>query len=244
MLRQNRPEGGMGERVEYFAYVPTPANTRTHCYIAGPVAWYECHTKGRTKPCLHSITGGELACKQCEAGAPIEYIGYAPLYRETDSRPICVIVHEVSFEQTEKLKLHQRVLVGRNTHRGDPVYILPALDQNPRFVTSLKHRLAPVDLTRTLLRMWAIPDLVTWYETVSGVSVPKKKKITREQAERLIEMEETASKPETSVPLITEGLLNAVDHEAERSRQIAERAKRNAEFLKQAAKDEPRKPKR
>lgn len=155
-------EGGKVRRLHWI-YVPTPKGKSWTAHVAGPCLWFSCHTKGRSKPCLHAITNGELNCDKCsplEVPAPT---GYQPLYRESDGRPCFVVVHDYSQDQVAGLKLHQRVCIGRNEGSTDAVWIMPALKPEPRYQSRLPERMRPADITDSLLVLWAMPELLTWY---------------------------------------------------------------------------------
>lgn len=165
------PPGGGGRRPHlHWVYIPTPRGKKWQAWIAGPCHWFLCHTKGRSKPCLHAMTGGELTCDVCSPFNVPECIGYQPLYRESDGRPCQVVVHEYTREQIDALKLHQAVWVSRGEGATDAVSIGPMLSGGTRYTSRLPERLRPADLTETLLRMWGIPDLVEWYRHTHGAS--------------------------------------------------------------------------
>jgi hypothetical protein len=110
------------------------------------------------------VTGGELECPVCTALNVPEEVGYQPLYRQNDGKPVMVIVHEYSREQIDPLTFHQRVVVGRGESITDAVFILPALVKEPRYHSRLPERNREADLTDTLLRLWRIPELTAWHE--------------------------------------------------------------------------------
>lgn len=179
-LKTKTPGEGGGKRRVHFVHVITKANQTWHAHVAGPCHWYECHCKGRTKPCLAWLTDGELACERCSPLAPTEDIGYMPLYREVDGKPCFVVVHDYVRDKVDALKLHQRVMVGRGSEQSDGVYVLPALNPRPLYETSRADFRQPADLTESLLRVWGIPDLVAWYGQTqvpsdNAVSLPKGK---------------------------------------------------------------------
>lgn len=180
-LPQTPPGGGDRRRALHFGYVKTFHGTNWHAWLAGPAHWFSCHTKGKTKPCLNEMTGGELTCERCALAHAVEVVGYVPLWRETDSKPVMVIVHEYTREVVDALKVHQRVTIGRGDEKSDGVYVVPALKPEPRFHTTLPEKMRPADLTETLLKVWGIPELATWYRQTEGqapapapVPTPKK----------------------------------------------------------------------
>ena len=171
-LRQSRPGDGARSRRVHFQYVETPPKAQWHAWVAGPVHWFQCHDVNRkTKPCLFDVSNGELPCPFCVSQGEPDDTGYVPLYQASNGKPVMVVVHAYSREQTDRLKLHQRVLVGRGTSKGDGVYVLPTLNQEPAYQTTLPERLRPADLTGTLLRVWGIPDLIEWHARTTGRSI-------------------------------------------------------------------------
>jgi hypothetical protein len=177
-LRTKTPGDGGKQRRVHFVHVPTKNNQTWHAHVAGPCHWYECHTKGRTKPCLHWLTQGQIVCERCASTAPPEDIGYQPLYRELDGRPCFVVVHDYARDLIDALKLHQRVVVGRGAEQSDGVWITAALNPRPLYETRRAEFLRPADLTETLLRVWGLPELTDWYDRTqrasdNTVSLPK-----------------------------------------------------------------------
>jgi len=116
------------------------------------------------------MTSGELTCARCDAGDIAAEVGYQPLYRELDAKPVFVVVHEYSREAIDALKLHARVIVGRGESKHDSVYVIPGLKATPVYTSTLKERMKPADLTCSLLRLWKLPELDHWYITTHGKS--------------------------------------------------------------------------
>jgi len=174
------PSGNGGKRAyTHWCYVTTQPNTNWHAWIAGPCHWFLAHVKGRTKPCLHEMSQGELKCPQCDAGMMCEPIGYQPLYREVDARPCMVILHDYTREAVDRLHLHARMTVGRGGESSDGVYVVPALKREPVYRSSLVERMKPADLTETLLKLWGIPDLTQWYRETHGGGVAPAKMVPK-----------------------------------------------------------------
>lgn len=171
-LPQAAPEGVGSPTGEHFGYAPTPTNTRWHAYLAGPPQWVWCHEPKRTKPCLTIMTNRAVACPWCGTDKPVVRKAYVPLYRAADWTPRCVIVTELYEDTLAKLKLHDRITVGKEAEKGDPVWIIKALDQRPAFVTTKASRQNPVDLTRSLLRIWGNEDLRRWCEGEESEAAP------------------------------------------------------------------------
>lgn len=171
-LPQAAPEGGGASAAEHFGYAPTPTNSRWHAYIAGPAQWVWCHEPKKTKPCLAILTNRALECPWCGTPKPVVRKAYVPLYRAADWSPRCVIVTELYEDVLSKLKFHDRVTVGKEAEKGDPVWITRAIDQRPAFNTTRVCRMNPVDLTCSLLRIWGNDALRRWCEVDEPVGSP------------------------------------------------------------------------
>lgn len=147
----------------HFAYTPTAGGTQWEAYIAGPCWWGQCHSKGKTKPCVEWLTDGALECPFCASVAPPEETGYLPLWRSQDGKPVCVIVHELMRESVDSHGLHSRVTIGRGVDPTDGVYVIKPLKPGAAFASSMREKIAPADITRSLLSLWKLPALTEWY---------------------------------------------------------------------------------
>lgn len=152
--------GGKGSYV-HFSYTGTRCGHKWNAWVAGPAVWVIAHTKGRSKPCLHAMTGGVLPCPRCAQIEPPQQIGYQPLYRGTDGKPVLVIVYEDEQQYTDSFGLHQMVVVGREQEQSDPTFIR-ASTQSTRYQSTLAQRMVSADCTESLLAMWAIPEWTLW----------------------------------------------------------------------------------
>lgn len=225
-LFQTPPGKGGKPRREHWTYTPTPNGTNWHAYIAGPCLWFDCHTKGRTKPCLHTVTNGALTCEKCSPFEVPEEVGFQPLYREDTGKPVVVVVHEYSRDQVDALRFHQRVVVGREKLIGSPLWIHKALHHEPRYTSSLPHRMRPADPTESLVRLWGMPELVEWFYKQRGpsdtaVSLPQPPpsapavtpppvidKEVKGPLQKLAEAEERRKKEEADEELKIGGVMN------------------------------------
>lgn len=158
----------------HFRYTGTPLGATWHAWIAGPPQWFWCHTMHRTKPCVKELTGGQVECSNCGQKRAAQKVGYLGVYREVDARPILVVLHEEQLERADALQLHQRVMIGREDNKADGVWVAPALKATPLYQTTLAERMNEADLTETLLRVWAIPELVEWYRREEKKTPAKK----------------------------------------------------------------------
>lgn len=162
-LREAAPgEGARGTRT-HFTYVETHAGKNWFGYIAGRCWWGICHPSERSKPCLHWITSGQLACRLCGGKREPEMMGYQPLYRHTDGKPVLAIFYEDMRDRVDAMKFHERVQIGREGGKGDACWIQKAMDQSPKYQTTLAVRMAPAHITENLLMMWKVAELTEWY---------------------------------------------------------------------------------
>lgn len=152
----------------HFCYTPTEANKQWTAFVAGPTMWFECHCVGKTKPCLEFVTDGELECPMCQTLKPCEQIGYMPLYRELDGKPVMVLVHESVREVVDSHRFLARVLIGRGKDSTDGVYVQRPMSKGTPFSSTLPDRQKPADIWPTLVRMWKIPALIEWDARQSG----------------------------------------------------------------------------
>jgi hypothetical protein len=109
------------------------------------------------------MTHGELLCERCNDLSPPIDIGYLPLYREQDGRPCFVVLHDYTRDVVDGLKLHQRVIVGREGEQADGVWVSVAPNPRPLYQSTRAEFNRAADLTQSLLRVWGIPELVEWY---------------------------------------------------------------------------------
>lgn len=225
------PPGDRGERE--FVHVPHQ-NVRNKenwiGYSGGRCHWYWCHEVGKkTKPCLTKVTDGELDCPWCRVMNERRVFGYQPLFRALDSKPVHVRVADGCRDQIDKLRFHERVQVGRGPVVGDVVYVLRLSEQTPLFQTTDPFKSHPVDLTRSLLRMWGIAELIQWYNLTEAMAVPEPKK-----------EEPKSDSPSSLTEKITQGehgtVGDYVDHLfgniQERNRRFAEGVQRGKDAAK------------
>lgn len=146
----------------HFTYTGTPTGHRWQAWVAGPCVWVIAHTKGRSKPCLHQMSGGVLPCPRCAQIEPPAKIGYQPLYRMSDGKPVVVIVYEGEEQYTDRFVLHLPVLVAREADQSDTVFVREVLAARPAYYSTLACRMVSADCTESLLAMWSIPEWTAW----------------------------------------------------------------------------------
>jgi hypothetical protein len=168
-LKKAPPGERTAARPIYFGYVQTPKNSQWEAYVAGPAWWGMCHYAGKTKPCLHWVSDGALECPMCASVKPPEMVGYLPVWRAIDGRPVMVLVHEITREVVDSHGLHVRVLVGRGVDKTDGCYVIRAIKPGIAFSTTMAEKLRPADVTHSLLTMWRLPTLTAWYHAQHGI---------------------------------------------------------------------------
>lgn len=161
-LPQASPEDGGRGSYEHFTNWSIGCGEKHYGYLAGPCQWFVCHPSERSKPCVHWMTKNDVNCKRCAQKKPVCQLGYLPLWRGTDWRPKFVIVYQPEREHVSKIALHQRVMIFRERDRGSTLAVRLALEQEPRFTTTLEHRRRPQDIWEVLLTVWDIPELTAW----------------------------------------------------------------------------------
>jgi hypothetical protein len=137
----------------------------------------------KTKPCLIEVTDGAMDCPFCAKAIPKLVCGYVPLYRALDSRPCHVRLYDDCRADVDKIKLHARVFVGRGPLPGDTVYVIRHAIQEPAFKTADPEKLRPINLTEHVLRLWAIEDLIAWYNETELQHVPTPTPKTEEKSQ-------------------------------------------------------------
>lgn len=163
MSRKSVPPGEGPRRCTHFPYCSTDNGDKWFAYVAGPPWWVVAHGEKRTTVCPHWLTDGELRCSHCELGQLALVKGYVPLYRAVDSHPCCVLVYEDVRHQVDKLRFHQRVIVGRGRDATSTVYVVPAMEQEPHFKTVLRERMQEADVTRSCIAFWRNAGVAAWY---------------------------------------------------------------------------------
>lgn len=176
MLPQAAPRGPGHPRPLHFTYVETGRGKSWPAYLAAHTQWLWVHPSRQTKPCMKEITNGEVGCPHCDKFAIPVVKGMVGLYRQSDSKPVLVWVNEDERDKLDRMALHTRVHVQRETTKGSPISILPCLDPSPKFVTALPEKMVWADTSVSVLKLLKDPMFIEWYQTCwvksdSGVSL-------------------------------------------------------------------------
>lgn len=167
----NAPRRGKDDqRPDHFAYAKLDHGDELYGYLAGPVLWVELHQSDYgSKPCLEKLTGGELSCPKCKYGPPVQK-GACPFWLVEDHRPYMLWLDDGRREIYDALPWARKLKFAREKLKGAPVWANLCFNQEPLFKSQHPLRQRPVDITRTLLRMWKLPELDLWYAQTHGGS--------------------------------------------------------------------------
>jgi len=176
-LRKGTPGQGGQVRADSFSYTSVQHGLKGwfSAWLAGPIYWCQVHEHTQkqpgTKPCLDWITDGALRCPRCRPLVVPTWVGYVPLYREQDHKPVIVIIHESVMDLVAGLSYPVPVIVGRVDAQSS--VFVRRNEGGAVFKTDNSARRRPVDVTRDLLCMWRIAELDRWLlDNRRGTSVP------------------------------------------------------------------------
>lgn len=165
-LKKGTPGKGDRGRLDSFSYTPVAHGLKNTfgAWMAGDPYWALAHehTKATpgTKPCLDWMTDSVVRCSRCRPHVVPTWIGWVPLYREADHKPILVIVHESAMDMLSGLTYPTHVLVGR-VDENSSVFVKRS-DNALSLRTDNEQRKRPRDITCDLLTMWRLPELESW----------------------------------------------------------------------------------
>jgi hypothetical protein len=189
-LRKGAPGKGGGTRPDHFSYTGVAHGLKGSfsAWLAGEPYWCdEAHEHKRedpgTKPCLGWLTGGALVCPRCRKLRTVKCIGWVPLYREEDLKPIIVIIHDTVADLVKDLHYPMHVLVGR-VDAVSSVYVRKS-DTPVSFRSDNSARQQPADITNDLLSMWGLPELNDWIKRGSRPTAVECEKVPGAAAWRL-----------------------------------------------------------
>lgn len=230
-LKKGSPGKGGHVRADSFSYTPVERGLKNAfgAWIAGDVYWCEAHEHTEkqpgTKPCLDWLTEGSLRCPRCRPHVVPTWIGYVPLYREQDHKPVLVVVHESAMDLLNGLTYPTYVMVGRVDLKSG-VFVRKS-DIPLSLKTENEQRKRPVDITRDLIAMWRIPELERWLlDQRRGVSAATLKGVNDGDDARGSDLAD-ASASDSSVPLLGDSWMGALSPDA----QAEIRRRRNEQFL-------------
>lgn len=156
---------GARNKPVHFTYVSVERGQPFDAYLAGPVWWGHIHMLKPSKPCVYELTDGAIACRFCGVPPrPVAVVkGWVPLIRRSDTWPICVPVDEVQRDHLDALKPFTKVVVGRERGKGVGVYVREAMNQEPKWSSTLPEWGAPADITESLINMWKLPEVTAFF---------------------------------------------------------------------------------
>ena len=160
---------------------------------------------------------------RCGGKRAAELVGYVPIYAEADGAPRLVIVYDTSYDFLKDVPALAYVRVVREGSEKERTIVQKAPSQK-KYVTTLKRRHHPVDISDQLIRMWGINELTEWYYAQNSPTKPAEKP--------KVDAASVPTESTGSVPLIRENLANAFASQAERADKTAENARRNEAFVR------------
>lgn len=157
-------EGPKKER-DHFPHWSIGGGERHFAYIAGATAWVIAHPSDKgTKPCLCWMTDNALPCRLCAMGKCPARVGYVPVYRAIDWKPLLVIVYDEEQEWIDKCDTHDRVQIGREREKGARLWVRKCADQEPKYATTVARRQHAQDVDESMLTLWKMPELIAWLQ--------------------------------------------------------------------------------
>jgi hypothetical protein len=211
---------GARSKPVHFSYVSVERGQPFDAYLAGPVWWGYLHMLKPSKPCVYEITGEQVACRFCGGPrAPVPLMkGWVPLYRRIDGLACCVPVDEAQRDEIDALKCFSKVTVGRGRGKGVGVWVQACLNQEPEWSSSLPERCVPADITESLITMWALPEVTSFFA----------RPVSSDKPVSPVKVEPVAADddPSTSDPLDARG---GVDGAIRRALGRAKQAERNGD---------------
>ena len=171
MLNGRKPPGkGTGAA---WSTVQTEAGTQWEAWVAGDCIGVEVHTSRRSKPCLKRYLGQKTPCEGCQATLRVDWLGYLPLYRCSDGKPVVVVVHTDQIDRLDQLKKHDHIVIGRNKEANCGVWVRKSLKQT-RYDTTLPSRMVPADISDWLPVLWRMVGVITGRDLLrdSGANPP------------------------------------------------------------------------
>ena len=155
-------------------------------WIAGPMVGVEIHNASVSKPCLKLYCGHLAECPGCKAGLKTGWIGYLPIYRSSDLRPVVVVTRADMLEVIESLEHLAGVRIGRNEGKSEPVWVRA----NPglaRFTSAMAYKMKPQSCTDWLPILWRYRELISAEQIERGPSMhfnPKTQPVPRVEPNR------------------------------------------------------------
>lgn len=164
---------GARNKPVHFTYVGVERGPPTEAYIAGPTWWGWLHMSKPSKPCVYELTAGATACRFCSIGNHRVAVmkGWVPLYRKIDGLAWMIPVDEAQRDIVDALKTFAKVLVGRGAGRSVGVWVQPATNQEPVWSSTLPERSEPADVSTSLLTVWAVPEVTSYFCRASDNAV-------------------------------------------------------------------------
>jgi len=177
---------GARNKPVHFQYVNTERGQPWEAFIAGPTWWGYLHMTKPSKPCVYEITNRALECRFCASGkarVPVAK-GWVPLYRLVDGEPVMVPVDEAQRDKIDNWRVFTKVTVGRARGKNSGVFIQMCTSQEPKWGSTLPERTVEADVTESLLRVWGVAEVTSFFSGASDNAVSQEREgnfeVTRE----------------------------------------------------------------
>lgn len=178
--KKSRPGEGAQEKGEQFGYTSTAIGLKGEwfgwCAYDPYWCWaHEHRDNGRredrgTKVCLSWFTDNALKCPRCKPGAKITQVAYCPVWRESDSAPCLVIVHERTADKMADVTFGRYCRIHCVDRKAGVV--IQAAAERKTFRSDLPYRQGPCDIAVSLLTIWGYPELETWLKRPAAPPPP------------------------------------------------------------------------
>lgn len=158
-------------------------------WIAGDIHAFPAHLGKPSHVCEKTLGVRDAECPKCKKGAPVNLVGYLPVYRD-DNKPCVLVLHEHTFDQIGTLPHLCPVQWGRRkAEQNEPVWVRRMM-KGPTYKTSLPERLRPQDLVFPMVRYWRRRDLFVHLARWMGVASAVKAAMVVEEPVAVSEVSE------------------------------------------------------
>lgn len=168
MLIGKRPQGG--GRPAHWLTQKVLRGKIFNGHIAGPCIGVEVHCGVQTKPCLKCYVDPKADCVGCNHRLRRDWLGYQPVYRWIDGKPVVVTIHIDQQDRVERFVHGDHVLIGREDQDNAGIWIRK--DKGPAFESTLPARQTNADISDWLPTLWRLCGIITGAMLRNGADVP------------------------------------------------------------------------
>lgn len=157
MISGRKPQGG--GKVGHWMTAKVKKGSQFNGHVAGPCIGVEVHCGSQSKPCLKFYLGSSVECPGCKNNQRRGWLGYQPLYRWLDGKPVVAWFHEDQQDRLDVLKHGDHVLVGREDADNAGNWIRK--EKGPAFTTRLPVREVDADISDWLPTIFRLKGVLT-----------------------------------------------------------------------------------